>query len=96
MMGKRHDPLQGNLQPEIHSYYNAHVNNGTPYWYHHSTSNVTAPSPSVASFMNGPVTGSDVFIPMEKIIGGQMRLGFGWNMLMVRDDTHFIFKQQSI
>ena len=33
--------------------------------------------------MNGPVTGKDVFIPMEKIIGGQKRLGFGWNMLMV-------------
>ena len=24
----------------------------------------------------------DVFIPMEKIIGGQDRCGFGWNMLM--------------
>lgn len=37
-----------------------------------------------ASFMNGPVTGTDVFIPMDMIIGGQTRLGFGWNMLMVR------------
>lgn len=36
-----------------------------------------------ASFMNGPVTGTDVFIPMDMIIGGQTRLGFGWNMLMV-------------
>jgi alkylation response protein AidB-like acyl-CoA dehydrogenase len=34
--------------------------------------------------MNGPVTGTDVFIPMDMIIGGQTRLGFGWNMLMVR------------
>ncbi|TDH68513.1 hypothetical protein CCR75_000471 [Bremia lactucae] len=33
-------------------------------------------------FMNGPVTGQDVFIPMSKIIGGQERVGFGWNMLM--------------
>ncbi|ETW03800.1 hypothetical protein H310_05165 [Aphanomyces invadans] len=33
-------------------------------------------------FMNGPVTGTDVFIPMEKIIGGQTRVGYGWNMLM--------------
>ncbi|KAJ0400481.1 hypothetical protein ATCC90586_003953 [Pythium insidiosum] len=33
-------------------------------------------------FMNGPVTGEDVFIPMEKIIGGQTRVGYGWNMLM--------------
>jgi acyl-CoA dehydrogenase len=33
--------------------------------------------------MNGPVTGTDVFIPMDMIIGGQTRLGFGWNMLMV-------------
>lgn len=33
-------------------------------------------------FMNGPVTGEDVFIPMSKIIGGQERVGYGWNMLM--------------
>jgi len=32
--------------------------------------------------MNGTVKGQDVFIPMEKIIGGQERCGFGWNMLM--------------
>ncbi|EQC34919.1 hypothetical protein SDRG_07717 [Saprolegnia diclina VS20] len=33
-------------------------------------------------FMNGTVQGDDVFIPMSKIIGGQTRVGFGWNMLM--------------
>lgn len=33
-------------------------------------------------FLNGPVSGEDVFIPMDKIIGGQERVGFGWNMLM--------------
>ena len=38
--------------------------------------------PLVASFMNGTVQGKDVFIPMDKIIGGQTRCGFGWNMLM--------------
>jgi len=38
--------------------------------------------PLVASFMNGTVTGEDVFIPMKSIIGGQERCGFGWNMLM--------------
>lgn len=38
--------------------------------------------PLVASFMNGTVTGEDVFIPMKSIIGGQTRCGFGWNMLM--------------
>jgi hypothetical protein len=38
--------------------------------------------PLVASFMNGTVTGKDVFIPMKSIIGGQTRCGFGWNMLM--------------
>ena len=38
--------------------------------------------PLVASFMNGTVQGKDVFIPMDKIIGGQPRCGFGWNMLM--------------
>lgn len=30
--------------------------------------------PLIASFMNGTVTGKDVFIPMDKIIGGQVRL----------------------
>ncbi len=35
-----------------------------------------------ASFLNGPVTGADVFISMENILGGQTRIGFGWNMLM--------------
>lgn len=38
--------------------------------------------PLVAAFMNGTVTGKDVFIPMKSIIGGQERCGFGWNMLM--------------
>ena len=38
--------------------------------------------PLVASFMNGTVKGKNVFIPMESIIGGQERCGFGWNMLM--------------
>jgi len=38
--------------------------------------------PLVAAFMNGPVQGKDVFIPMKSIIGGQERCGFGWNMLM--------------
>jgi alkylation response protein AidB-like acyl-CoA dehydrogenase len=38
--------------------------------------------PLVASFMNGTVKGKNVFIPMESIIGGQDRCGFGWNMLM--------------
>mmetsp|Transcript_22053 Transcript_22053/g.32009 ORF Transcript_22053/g.32009 Transcript_22053/m.32009 type:complete len:775 (-) Transcript_22053:62-2386(-) len=38
--------------------------------------------PLAAAFMNGTVEGEDVFIPMEKLIGGQERAGFGWNMLM--------------
>jgi len=38
--------------------------------------------PLTASFMNGTVEGEDVFIPMECIVGGQERCGFGWNMLM--------------
>jgi alkylation response protein AidB-like acyl-CoA dehydrogenase len=32
--------------------------------------------------MNGTVEGEDVFIPMSCILGGQERIGFGWNMLM--------------
>jgi alkylation response protein AidB-like acyl-CoA dehydrogenase len=38
--------------------------------------------PLVMSFMNGSVKGENVFIPMDSIIGGQDRCGFGWNMLM--------------
>ena len=38
--------------------------------------------PLTAAFMNGTVEGEDVFIPMDMILGGQNRTGFGWNMLM--------------
>ncbi|MDT8438913.1 MAG: acyl-CoA dehydrogenase [Wenzhouxiangellaceae bacterium] len=38
--------------------------------------------PSGAPFMNGPTRGTDVFIPMDWIIGGQERVGQGWRMLM--------------
>lgn len=38
--------------------------------------------PLTAAFMNGTVEGEDVFIPMNCVIGGQERVGFGWNMLM--------------
>jgi acyl-CoA dehydrogenase len=38
--------------------------------------------PVGAVFMNGPIQGKDVFIPMEWIIGGQERIGQGWRMLM--------------
>ncbi|MEO0487525.1 MAG: acyl-CoA dehydrogenase [Pseudomonadota bacterium] len=38
--------------------------------------------PSGAAFPNGPNWGTDVFIPMEYVIGGQDRVGQGWRMLM--------------
>jgi acyl-CoA dehydrogenase len=38
--------------------------------------------PIGAVFMNGPTRGTDVFIPMHWVIGGQERLGQGWRMLM--------------
>ncbi|GMG87067.1 acyl-CoA dehydrogenase [Biformimicrobium ophioploci] len=38
--------------------------------------------PMNTPFMNGPTWGSDVFIPMEQVIGGQPMLGKGWMMLM--------------
>jgi acyl-CoA dehydrogenase len=38
--------------------------------------------PSGAAFPNGPNWGSDVFIPMEFIIGGEKMVGQGWRMLM--------------
>lgn len=34
------------------------------------------------AFMNGPIFGQDVFIPMEWIIGGPGMAGKGWRMLM--------------
>lgn len=33
-------------------------------------------------FMNGPIRGKDVFIPMDYIIGGQEMIGHGWRMLV--------------
>ncbi len=38
--------------------------------------------PSGAAFPNGPNWGTDVFIPMDFIIGGEKMLGQGWRMLM--------------
>ncbi|MEO6698511.1 MAG: acyl-CoA dehydrogenase, partial [Paraperlucidibaca sp.] len=33
-------------------------------------------------FMNGPVWGSEVFIPLEQVIGGPDMIGMGWKMLL--------------
>ena len=38
--------------------------------------------PLNSAFQNGPISGRDVFIPMEYIIGGMDRIGQGWRMLM--------------
>jgi acyl-CoA dehydrogenase len=38
--------------------------------------------PMDAAFMNGPIEGRDVFIPMDWIIGGEQQVGQGWRMLM--------------
>ena len=38
--------------------------------------------PMGLAFMNGPVEGEDVFIPLEWIIGGQQMAGKGWRMLV--------------
>jgi acyl-CoA dehydrogenase len=38
--------------------------------------------PMSQSFMNGPNRGTDVFIPMDWVIGGQAYVGQGWRMLM--------------
>jgi len=38
--------------------------------------------PGGAPFMNGPTRGTEVFIPMDWVIGGQTRVGQGWMMLM--------------
>ena len=39
-------------------------------------------SPLNGSFMNGPNSGTDVFIPVDWVIGGVERVGQGWRMLM--------------
>jgi acyl-CoA dehydrogenase len=38
--------------------------------------------PLNSAFLNGPTQGKDVFIPMDYIIGGTLRVGQGWRMLM--------------
>ncbi len=38
--------------------------------------------PMYTSFMNGPVSGHDVFIPLDWVIGGEKMIGHGWRMLM--------------
>lgn len=38
--------------------------------------------PSGTMFQNGPTTGTDVFVPIENIIGGAEQAGKGWLMLM--------------
>lgn len=38
--------------------------------------------PLNAAFMNGPNSGTDVFVPMDYLIGGQDMIGQGWVMLM--------------
>jgi len=38
--------------------------------------------PLNAAFMNGTVKGTDVWIPMDSILGGQERVGFGWHMFV--------------
>ncbi|MDH4215707.1 MAG: acyl-CoA dehydrogenase [Gallionella sp.] len=38
--------------------------------------------PLNSAFLNGPTQGTDVFVPMNFIIGGTNRVGQGWRMLM--------------
>ena len=38
--------------------------------------------PANQAFMNGPIRGKDVFIPLDWIIGGEEYIGKGWSMLM--------------
>merc|ERR1719305_1663276 len=39
-------------------------------------------APMNSAFMNGTVTGTDVWIPMHSVLGGQQRCGFGWHMFV--------------
>ena len=55
---------------------------GAPQLCSHITRRFTPRCSVRDSFMNGTVEGEEVFIPLDQIIGGRERAGFGWNMLM--------------
>ncbi|MEO8249717.1 MAG: acyl-CoA dehydrogenase, partial [Burkholderiales bacterium] len=38
--------------------------------------------PMDIAFMNGPIRGHEVFVPMDWVIGGEPQVGQGWRMLM--------------
>ncbi|HJS33577.1 MAG TPA: acyl-CoA dehydrogenase, partial [Alphaproteobacteria bacterium] len=38
--------------------------------------------PMGVPFQNGPIAGSDVFVPLDAVIGGRAGIGQGWRMLM--------------
>jgi acyl-CoA dehydrogenase len=38
--------------------------------------------PQFTHFQNGPLYGKDVFVPLDRIIGGEKQIGKGWAMLM--------------
>ena len=38
--------------------------------------------PAEQPFMNGTIRGSDIFVPLSSIIGGQEKAGHGWQMLV--------------
>lgn len=38
--------------------------------------------PMHMSFLNGPVSGKDVFIPLDLIVGGRQQCGQGWQMML--------------
>lgn len=38
--------------------------------------------PAMQAFQNGPTSGTDVFVPLDWVIGGRERVGQGWPMLM--------------
>lgn len=38
--------------------------------------------PARSAFMNGPIKGTNVFVPMDMLIGGTQYAGQGWRMLM--------------
>lgn len=38
--------------------------------------------PMASAFMNGPIRGRQVFVPLDWVIGGEAQVGQGWRMLM--------------
>ena len=76
-MGPRHAPMNSNLDP----YQTLSLSLSLALTLT-ITLTLTRHAPMNSAFMNGTVKGDGVWIPMESILGGQTRCGYGWHMFV--------------